>query len=130
MEGDHSSSQGTEFLHLIQTSLISLSKNETQQFIVAQQTNLDIQKLADQSKIELKWQKLQLFPQGILYRIEDGHEQMLVPQSLRQKIMKEHHDVPIIGHMCRELWSTSNELFGMAYRVMSVDMCYPIRFAN
>ena len=31
--------------------------------------------------------------------MQDGHEQMLVPQSMRQEIMKEHHDVPLIGHV-------------------------------
>ena len=37
--------------------------------------------------------------QGILYRLQDGHEQMLVPRSRRQDIIKEHHDVPLIGHV-------------------------------
>ena len=31
--------------------------------------------------------------------MQDGHEQMLVPRPLRQDIMKEHHDVPLIGHV-------------------------------
>ena len=52
-----------------------------------------------QPKTELKRQKLQLSTQGIVYHVADGHEQMLVPQSQRQKIMEEHHDVPIIGHV-------------------------------
>ena len=79
MEMDLSSPQDQGTLNLIQASSISLSKKEFQQFIVAQQTDLDIQKLAAQSKTDLKRRKLQLLPQGILYRIEDGHEQMLVP---------------------------------------------------
>ena len=64
---------------------------------MAQQTEPDIQKLAAQSKAELKWQEMHLSPQRILYRIEDGHEQILVPQSLRRKIMEEHHNVQVIG---------------------------------
>ena len=31
--------------------------------------------------------------------MQDGHEQMLVPWSLGQDIMKEHHYVPLIGHV-------------------------------
>ena len=42
---------------------------------------------------------MQLSPQGILYRIEEGHEQMYVPQCLRQKIIEEHHNVPVIGQV-------------------------------
>ena len=53
--------------------------------------------MAAQSKTKLKWQKMQLSPQVILYCIENGHEQMLVPQSLRQKIIKEHHDAKDCG---------------------------------
>ena len=52
-----------------------------------------------QSKIELKRQKMQVFPQGILYRVEEGHEKMLLTQSLKQKIKKKYHDVPVIGHV-------------------------------
>ena len=60
MEMYLSSPQDQEILNLIQASFISLSKKEVQQFIVAHQTDLDIQKLAAQSKTELKRQKLQL----------------------------------------------------------------------
>ena len=31
--------------------------------------------------------------------MQDGHEQVLVPWSMRQEIMKEHYDVPLIGHV-------------------------------
>ena len=94
-----SSSQDPKVLHLIQASLISLSKKEVQQFIVAQKTDIDIQKLVAQSKPEFKRLKMQLSPQNIFYRTGDGHKQMLVPWSLKQKIMEEHHDVPVIGHV-------------------------------
>ena len=66
---------------------------------MAQQTSLDIQKLAAQSKLELKRQEMQLLSLEILRRVEDGQKQMLVSQSLRQKIMEEHHDVLVIGHV-------------------------------
>ena len=91
--------QSREFFNLIQASTISLSKPQVQQFLQAQATDHDIIKLLEQSEKELKRQHLQKSPQGILYRMQDGHEQVLVPQSLRQEIMKEHHDVPLIGHV-------------------------------
>ena len=52
-----------------------------------------------QSEKELKRQHLQNPHQGILYCMQDGHEQVLVPQPLSQEIMEEHHDVPLIGHL-------------------------------
>ena len=70
-----------------------------QQFIKAQSTDQDIINLLAQAEKELKWQHLQKSPQGILYRMQNGHKQMLVPRSMRQDIMKEHHDVPLIGHV-------------------------------
>ena len=43
--------------------------------------------------------------------MQDGHEQVLVPRSLRQDIMKEHHDVsPLDTWVYIGLWTTSSEL--------------------
>ena len=105
-------------LQAIQATSISLSKQEIKQFLDAQLQDKAIQKLVALASEELKRRKMKISPQGILYHVEDGHELMLVPQSLRQKIMKENHDVPSIGHMgqyrtvdlikrafyCRGLW--------------------------
>ena len=78
---DLSSPQDREILNSIQASSISLPKKEIQQFIVTQKTDLDIQKLAAQSKTEFKWKKLQLSPEGVLYRIENCHEQMFMTRT-------------------------------------------------
>lgn len=36
---------------------------------------------------------------GILYRVEDDRELMVVSRSIRIKIMQENHDILAIGHM-------------------------------
>ena len=93
------SPQDQGILHLIQASNISLPKQQVQQFFLAHKTNLEIQKPATESKLELKRQKMQPSSQGILYRIEDGHEQMLVLQFLKENTMEEHHNAPVIKHV-------------------------------
>ena len=66
--------QEQAFFNLIQASTISLSKTQVQQFLKAQATDLDIIKMLAQSEKELKRQHLHKSPQGILYRMHDGHE--------------------------------------------------------
>ena len=66
--------QEQAFFNLIQASTISLSKTQAQQFLKAQATDSDIIKLLVQSEKELKRQHLQKSPQGILYRMQEGHE--------------------------------------------------------
>ena len=99
VEAAHAQDQDQIFFNLIQASKIEVSKTQMQQFRETQSIDKDILHLLAQSEKELKRQHLQKFPQGILYRMQDGHEQMLVPRSMRQEIMKEHHDVPLIGHV-------------------------------
>ena len=92
---------------------------------MAQQSDPEMQKMAAQSKTELKWQKLQLYPQGIVYYVADGHGQMLVPQSQRQKTMENTMIFQLLDLWeCNGLWTTSNEQFGGAtYMVMSDNTC-------
>ena len=87
VEAAHAQDQDQIFFNFIQASKIELSKTQMQQFMEAQSTDQDILHLFVQSKKELKRQHLQKSPQGILYRMQDGHEQMLVPRSMRQEIM-------------------------------------------
>ena len=87
-----------------------------------------------QSKKELKRQHLQKSPQGILYHMQDGYKQVFVPQSPWKEIMKEHHDIPLIGHVgveCIGLWTTSTERFGGKPCGMMFDNIYdPIQYVN
>ena len=42
---------------------------------------------------------MQVSPQGILYKVMDGEQLMMVPHELRQKTLVENHDVPAAGHV-------------------------------
>ena len=35
----------------------------------------------------------------MLYKVVDDEQLMVVPHELRQKILVENHDVPVVGHM-------------------------------
>ena len=42
---------------------------------------------------------MQISPQGLLYKVVDGEQLMMVPCELRQKILVENHDVLVVGHV-------------------------------
>ena len=50
-------------------------------------------------KAELTRRGMQVSPQGILYKVVDSEQLMMVPHELRQKILVENHDVPTAGHV-------------------------------
>ena len=50
-------------------------------------------------KAELTHRGMQISPQGILYKVVDNEQLMMVPHELRQKILVENHDVPTAGHL-------------------------------
>ena len=52
-----------------------------------------------QSEEQLQRKKFRVSPQGILYRVEGDRWLMVVPKVLQQKIIRENHDVPAIGHV-------------------------------
>ena len=74
VEATQAQDQDKSFFNFIQTTKISLSKIQIQQFINAQSKDQDIINLLAQSEKDLKWQHMQKLPQGILYRMQDGHE--------------------------------------------------------
>ena len=41
---------------------------------------------------------MEISPQGILYKVVGGEQLMMVPRELRQKILVENHDAPVVGH--------------------------------
>ena len=51
------------------------------------------------TKAELTRRGMQVSPQGILYKVINSEQLMMVPHELRQKILVENHDVPTIGHV-------------------------------
>ena len=50
-------------------------------------------------KAQLTRKNMQISPQGILYKVMDDEQLMMVPHELRQKILVENHNVPTTGHM-------------------------------
>ena len=51
------------------------------------------------TKAELTHRGMQVSPQGILYKVMDGEQLMMVPHELHQKILVENHDVPTTRHV-------------------------------
>ena len=43
--------------------------------------------------------EFELTPQGILYRVQDGRRKLMVPVSLRQRVLQTCHDDPTAGHV-------------------------------
>ena len=42
---------------------------------------------------------LHLTPQGLLYMQQEDRRRLVVPTSLRQRILRECHDIPSVGHV-------------------------------
>ena len=43
------------------------------------------------SRVDLTQRGMQISPQGLLYKVVDGKQLMMVPDELRQKILVENH---------------------------------------
>ena len=63
---------------------------------------------------------MQISPPGILYKLMDSKQLMMVPHELHQKILVENHDVPIVAHVgINKTVDLSNGITGgMVYGVM------------
>ena len=46
-----------------------------------------------------KYQDVYLTPSGLMARMVGGRQKIIIPNSLRQQILKECHDVPFTSHM-------------------------------
>ena len=84
------------------------------------------------SKAELTCKGMQVSPQGILYKVMDGKQLIMVPHELRQKILVENHDVPTAGRVeSTERWTSSNGITGgVVSGVMWWPTCGHVRFVN
>ena len=58
-----------------------------------------LMRLLELPEVELKCRNFGISPQGILVKVEDYKQRPMVPQKMRQKILRENHDVPIVGHV-------------------------------
>ena len=81
------------------TSSIRLEESELIAFKDAQQADPVLKTLLELPEVELKSRNFGISPQGILVKVEDDKQRLVVPQEMRQKILQENHDVPTVGHV-------------------------------
>ena len=81
------------------TSSVSIEESELSTFRDAQQADPVLKTLLELPEMELKRRNFGISPQGILVKVEDDKRRLVVPQEIRQKILQENHDVPIVGHV-------------------------------
>ena len=81
------------------------------------------------SKEDLEQQKIQLSVHGILYHVEDDHDEMVFLQSVREETMEGEHDIlETVRLECIALCNASNEHYSGAVCVMtSEDTCDLVR---
>ena len=65
----------------------------------ARQADLVLKNNFNLSKADLTRRSIKVSPQGILYKVMDGKQLMMVPHELRQKILVENHDVSTTRHV-------------------------------
>ena len=65
----------------------------------AQADDPKIQPTIQQLQQDRKLDHYQLTPQGLLVIMKDNRQCLVVPVSFRQRIMRECHDVPSVGHV-------------------------------
>ena len=80
-------------------SAAGISSKELEDFIDAQKADLVLTKFRELSRVDLTRCGMQISPQGLLYKVVDGGQLMMVPRELRQKILVENHDVFVVGHV-------------------------------
>ena len=107
----------------VQASSAQLSTEEIQDIEEAQKADEELREMFSQSEEQLQRKKFRVSPQVILYRVEGDRWLMVVPKVLQQKVIRENHDVPAIGHVglnrtvdhikrafwWRGMWSTVGE---------------------
>ena len=81
------------------TSSVKLEESELVAFRDAQRADPVLKTLLELPEVELICRDFGISPQGILVKVEDNKRRPVVLQEMRQKILQENHDVPIVGHM-------------------------------
>ena len=81
------------------TSSVRVEESELMAFRDAQQADPVLKKLLELPEVELKCKNFGISPQGILVKVEDNNQRLVVPQEMRQKTLQENHDVPAVGHV-------------------------------
>ena len=81
------------------TTSVRVEESELIAFRDAQQADLVLKNLLELPEVELKRRNFGISPQGILVKVEDDRRRPVVPHEMRQKILQENHDGPIVGHV-------------------------------
>ena len=81
------------------TNTVQVEESELMAFKNAQQADPMLTKLVEFLEVELKCKNFGISPQGILVKVEDNKQRLVVPQEMRQRILQENHDVLTVGHM-------------------------------
>ena len=78
---------------------MGVEKAELKTVYKAQQADPILTKYFNLPKAELTHRRMQIFPQGILFKVMEGEQLMMVPHELCQKILVENHNVPTSRHV-------------------------------
>ena len=81
------------------TSSVKIEASELIAFRDTQQADPVLKTLRELPNVELRHRNFGISPQGILVKVEDNKQRLVVPQEMRQKILQENHDVPTIEHV-------------------------------
>ena len=81
------------------TTSMGVKRAELKTAQEAQRPDSVLTKYLNLPKAELTRRGMQVSPQGILYKVMDDEQLMMVPHELCQKILVENHDVPSTGHV-------------------------------
>ena len=69
------------------TSLVRVNKSELMAFRNVQQADPVVKELLALPEVELKWKNFRIYPQGILVKVEDNKQRLVVSQKMRQKTL-------------------------------------------
>ncbi len=78
---------------------VTLPASELRQWRVAYEEDPKLRTAIQQLRQHAEYGDMQLNPQGLLYVKKGGQRKIVVPWSLRQKVLKECHDLPSVGHV-------------------------------
>ena len=113
------------------TSSVRLDESELIAFRDAQQADPVLKTLLELPEMELQRRNFEISLQGILVKVEDEQWRPVVPKDMRQKILQENHDVPIVGHVgIQRTMGSNGRTSGKDCGVMWSTTCGHVRSVN
>ena len=109
---------------------IRISTEDLEDFVEAQKAHPILGKLRELLEADLSQCGMQVSPQGILHKVVDDEQLMMVPHDLRQKILAENHHVPTLGYvrfnLIMDLIKRAHWWHGLSGDVAAYVWDYPI----